>query len=90
MLLCFTFIVENREIERPSCHANACPVGGSAPSRRHLAMPVTPEAVVRISLYFNTNRLFAICSHQGITSPDTLSVRSSHPTLGLNQKNIPT
>lgn len=51
----------------PFCRAKqawgkkASSVGGAAPSRRHLLMPVTPGAVVRISPISNIHSLKTIC-----------------------------
>jgi len=50
-------------------------------------MPVTPEAVVRISLFFNINRQIAIYSDQERSSLPIPSLDRSSPAMSFSTKN---
>ena len=74
------FLVENRRIELLPDMLTHVPHGALPPLGGIMMMPVTPEAVLRISPYFNTDRQLAIYSDREIPSPDTLLVRGSIPS----------
>ena len=73
----FPRLVENRRIELLPNMLTHVPHGALPPIGGIIKMPVTPEAVIRISPDCNSNRIIAIYSNQEIPSPDTLLVRSS-------------
>lgn len=68
----------------PACHASS--VGSTAPSRRHLPMPVTPEVVIRIPPYFNAHSQTAISSDQERCSLPIPTLDSRSPLLMPHQK----